>query len=251
MSTTKTDLNVQIEIAKTADEVFWAFEPMCQAFGVQTQDGVFMGTHPGWDTPLGKQKGAERLAARFAETTTNRDGKPNTVILLATVTDPATTGRRDIAGLAIWEQASVVPGYGDEPTEDEAADAHLSELYPDDPVQQNYWTAVMTAMHRQRWEVVRSKATASPPAIMALDVCAVDPKYQGYGIGKKLVEWGLKEAKARGDLEAVTEASVMGRRVYLKLGFEQDGPEIDFSAVDASVGKLPLPSLVFLRTRKP
>ncbi|KAM3510824.1 hypothetical protein MY11210_005545 [Beauveria gryllotalpidicola] len=250
MSTTKTDLKLQIEIAKTADEVFRAFEPMCQAFGVQTQDGVFMGTNPSWDTPLGKQKGAERLVARFTETTTNRDGKPNTVILLATVIDPA-TGRRDIAGLAIWEQASVVPGYGDEPTEDEAADADLPEIYPDDIIQQKYWTAVMTATHKQRWEVVRSKATASPPAIMALDVCAVDPKYQGHGIGRKLVEWGLKEAKARGDLEAVTEASVMGRRVYLKLGFEQDGPEIDFSAVDASVGKWRLPSFFFLRTRKP
>ncbi|XWX01427.1 hypothetical protein V2A60_009455 [Cordyceps javanica] len=250
MPTTKPDIDLQIKVVSTADEARAAFEPMCQAFGLQTRDGIFLGSNPGWETPVGRQKGAERLAARFAKTTTNRDGKPNTVFLLATAVDPA-TGDRVVAGMAVWEQASVVPGCGDLPTENEGDDLGVSELYPDDPAQQRYWSAVMGAMHRQRWEAVRSRAAASPPALMALDICAVDPKYQGYGIGRRLVEWGLEEAKARGDLESVTEASVMGRRVYLKLGFEQEGPEIDFNMDGGAISNIPLPSLVFLRTKKP
>ncbi len=250
MSITKPDLGLQIQVAKTADEAAEAFGPMCEAFGLQTQDTIFIGTCPGWDTPLGRQKGAERLGARFTKATTNLAGKPNTVFLLATVADPA-SGARVVAGMAVWEQCSSVPSHGDFPTEDEGADMGIADIYPDDVVQQKYWTAIMSAMHKQRWEVARSKAgTESPPAIMALDICAVDPRFQGHGIGKKLVEWGLEEAKARGDLEAVTEASVMGRRVYLKLGFEQEGGDIEYN-VDASLSSLPLPSNVFLRTRKP
>ncbi|OAA58138.1 Acyl-CoA N-acyltransferase [Cordyceps fumosorosea ARSEF 2679] len=250
MSTTKDHLDFQIQVAGTADEVAQAFEPMCHAFGHQTRDGVFIGTNPGWDTPAGKQKGAARLAARFTNATTNRDGKPNTVFLLATVADPAAPGLRAVAGMAVWEQASVVPGHGDPPTADEGADLSIQELYPDDPAQQRHWAAVMRAMHRQRWATVRAKAAEEQPALMVLDICAVDPRYQGRGIGAELVRWGLREARERGDLEAVTEASVMGRRVYMKLGFEQDGPETVFD-VDASVSSVPLPSIVFLRTKKP
>ncbi|KAJ4159995.1 uncharacterized protein LMH87_007930 [Akanthomyces muscarius] len=249
MSTKKPDLGLQIQVAKTADEASRAFGPMCEAFGVQTQDTIFIGTCPGWDTPAGRQKHADRLGARFTKATTNLAGKPNTVFLLATVVDPA-SGDRVVAGMAVWEQCSSVPGHGDFPTEDEGADMGIEEIYPGDPVQQKYWTAIMSSMHKQRWEVAKSKATESSPAIMALDICAVDPRFQGHGIGKKLVEWGLEEAKARGDLEAVTEASVMGRRVYLKLGFEQEGGDIEYN-VDASVSNLPLPSNIFLRTRKP
>jgi GNAT superfamily N-acetyltransferase len=246
MSTTRPDLGLQIQVATTADEASLAFRPMCQAFGVQTQDPIFIGTNPGWDTPLGRQQGAARHGARFTKTTTNIDGKPNTIFLLATVVDPA-TGDRVLAGMAVWEQVSSVQGYGNIPTEDAMG---IADLYPNDPVQEKYWTSMMSAMYKRRWEVSRSKATESPPAVMALDMCAVDPCFQGHGIGKKLVEWGLKEAKARGNLEAVTEASVMGRRVYLKLGFEQEGGDIPYD-VDRSISNLPPPSNVFLRTRKP
>ncbi|ATY62195.1 Acyl-N-acyltransferase [Cordyceps militaris] len=248
MSTTKPDIDLQLHVAKSADEASQAFGPMCQAFGVQTQDTIFIGTSPGWDTPVGRQRCAARLGARFANTTTNLAGKPNTVFLLATTAaDPgASTGDRVVAGMAVWEQCSSVPGHGNVPTEG----AGMADVYPDDPAQQQYWTAILRAMHSRRWEVARSKAAECPPAVMALDICAVDPRFQGRGIGQKLVEWGLQEAKARGDLEAVTEASVMGRRVYLKLGFEQEGGDIEYN-VDASLSSLPLPSNVFLRTRKP
>ncbi|EGX88108.1 GCN5-related N-acetyltransferase [Cordyceps militaris CM01] len=249
MSPAKPNLELQIEVAQTADQVLLAFEPMRQAFGFQTRDAVFTGTNPDWDTPAGAQQAAERFATRFTRATTNAAGKPNSLFLVATVADPATR-RRVVAGMALWEQASVVPGHGDAPTADEGEDLGVTALFPGDAPRQAYWTAVMGAMHRRRWEVVGSKAAACPPALLALDLCAVDPRFQGRGIGSRLVEWGLREAEARGGLEAVTEASVMGRPVYLKLGFEQDGPEMDFAGV-GEVGKTPLPSLVFLRTRKP
>lgn len=250
MSTTKPDIGLQIQVAKTAEEASQAFGPMCEAFGHQTQDPIFIGTCPGWETSAGRQKHADRLGARLTKATTNLAGKPNTVFLLATVVDPASPGDRVVAGMAVWEQCSSVPGHGDFPTEDEGADMGIEEIYPGDPAQQRYWAGIMSSLHRQRWALAKSKAAESPPAIMALDICAVDPRFQGHGIGRKLVEWGLEEAKARGDLESVTEASVMGRRVYLKLGFEQEGGEIEYN-VDASASSLPLPSNIFLRTRKP
>ncbi|KAJ6780091.1 hypothetical protein PWT90_01020 [Aphanocladium album] len=249
MSSQTPSLDLEIEVASTAEQVKESFGPMCEAFGAQTQDAIFMGLNPGWDTPDGRQKGEERLAERFTTRTFNRDEKPNTIFLNAIVVDP-TTKQRVVAGMAVWEQASTVVGYGDLPPEDEGADMGIEAIYPGDVVQQMFWTDVMASLHARRWQAVRDSAAVSPPAIMALDICAVDPRFQGHGIGSKLVEWGLEEAKARGDLEAVTEASVMGRRVYQKLGFEQEGPETVYN-VDASLSKYPLPSNVFLRTRKP
>ncbi|KAJ3493229.1 hypothetical protein NLG97_g4862 [Lecanicillium saksenae] len=248
MSSQKPSLDLKIEVVSTAEQVKEAFGPLCEAFGVQTQDAIFIGLNPGWDTPDGRQKGEERFIERFTSRTFNHDEKPNTIFLNATVVDPA-TNQRVVAGVAVWEQASTVVGYGDLPPEDEGADMGIEAIYPNDLVQQKLWTDVMTDLHASRWQAVRDNATSSPPAIMVLDICAVDPRFQGHGIGRKLVEWGLEEAKLRGDLELVTEASVMGRRVYQKLGFEQEGPETVYN-VDASLSKYPLPSNVFLRTRK-
>lgn len=52
-----------------------------------------------------------------------------------------------------------------------------------------------------------------------LDVLAVDPKYQGQGIGKALLQWGLDEADRLG-LITFLESTREGRPLYDKYGFE-------------------------------
>jgi GNAT superfamily N-acetyltransferase len=52
-----------------------------------------------------------------------------------------------------------------------------------------------------------------------LDVLAVDPSYQGQGIGKALLQWGLDEADRLG-LITFLEATREGRPLYDKYGFE-------------------------------
>lgn len=241
------------EIAVVTDpaDIISGFDPVCRAFCDQTRDAIFMGVNRGWDTPEGRRKAAEGMAARLTGVTHNLDNKPNTVFLKATVPDPENGGSPVIAGLAIWAQASVVPGHGDMPPANDGEAIGIAAIYPDDPAQQKLWGDVFGALHAQRWQAVRDAATSSPPALFVLDMCAVDPRFQGRGIGRRFVEWGLAEARARGDLEAVTEASVMGRRLYLKMGFEQQGTEIAYNVDTALVPGGLLPSNVFLRTRKP
>lgn len=82
---------------------------------------------------------------------------------------------------------------------------------------------------------------------MALDMCAVDPVYQRKGIARELVQWGLDEARRRGGLEAITEASSMGRHVYEKMGFQAEGPDIEY-AVDSEFESRKRPSNIFMRT---
>ncbi len=60
------------------------------------------------------------------------------------------------------------------------------------------------------------------------------------------MEWGLEEARRRGNLEAVTEASVMGRRAYERLGFRPQA-EIVYE-VDEEFRDRDRPSNLFMRT---
>lgn len=46
-----------------------------------------------------------------------------------------------------------------------------------------------------------------------------DPKFQGRGAGRKLVEWGTKKADEL-DLPAYLEASPSGHPLYLRCGFQ-------------------------------
>lgn len=251
MGTDTNPLDVKVEVIADANDLTQSFDICCHSFGEQTKDVIFVGLNPGWDTPAGKAAGAARFAARFPATTTNLAGKPNTVFLKATVSDPSSSrSERVIAGMAIWMQVSVVPGHGNYPPDDEGPAMDVASIFPGDEAKQKLWGDVMTGMHAQRRQLAHDKAGASPPAIFVLDLCMVDPQFQGMGIARKLVQWGLDEAKERGDLEAVTEASVMGRRLYLKMGFEQEGPEIDYGVDETLVG-MPLPSNIFLRTRNP
>ncbi|GJN66242.1 hypothetical protein PCL_11743 [Purpureocillium lilacinum] len=244
---------LKIELITDIRDLARAFDCTCEAFGRQTKDGIWTHLNPGWETPEGRQKAVDLLEKRWRSTTTDARGRANTVFLKATLPDESqqhqSESTRVLAGFAIWLQASAVPGYGDAPAEDLRQVMDLEAMYPGDEPSQRYACQIDASLHRQRIQVIKHKAetNASPPAIMVLDICCVNPKFQGRGVGKALAKWGVDEARARGGIEAVTEASVMGRRVYEKLGFRQEGPEIVYD-VDAEFADRGLPSNIFMRT---
>lgn len=247
---------VKVSPVTSATDLARFFDVTASALAAQARDGFFMAMNPGWDTPEGRAAGAERLARRFesssSSTARDRNGDPTTVFLKATVDDPASpnSGKEVIAGAAIWVQASMVDGYGEKPVTDLAEAMDLNELYPGDESQHAFLRQVDASLHGRRVEVVKEIAGSASPAVFALDLCVVDPAFQRRGIASQLVRWGLEEAKRRGGIEAVLEASSMGRHVYGQLGFEQEGGEIVYDVDERFRGR-DLPSNVFMRTGRP
>ncbi|KAK7756927.1 hypothetical protein SLS62_000943 [Diatrype stigma] len=258
----------------------------------------------GGESAGGRARCLARLVDRWRARTFDRHGNPNTVFLKATV--PATVpgssngsgssggrsngsgsgsgSRETIAGLAIWVQASFVPGYGDPPAGDLGA-TDLEALHPGNEREQRFLAQCYRSLVARRVDVVRAKQRAFlaatgaarggaagvvvddavaaaaaaaaaavagvvvAPSVMVLDLCAVHPAYQRRGIASRLVRWGLEEARRRGSgsaLEAITEASVMGRSVYERLGFRPVA-EIEYE-VDEEFQARDRPSNLFMRT---
>lgn len=239
--------DVRIELIDSEADFPPAFEASAQAFGHQARDAIWMGMNPGWDTPEGAQKASARMAKRWRGITKDHDGNPNTIFLKATVPDPDKPSRRVIAGLAIWQQCSMVDGRGEPVAEDTHVERDMGELYPGNEPEQRFLSQAMYSLHKQRLDLVRAIAATDRPSLLALDICAVNPKFQRRGIAGKLVEWGLAEAERRGGLEAVMEASVMGRPVYKRVGFEDDGAVV--YDVDEEFKGRDMPANVFMRSR--
>ncbi|CAF9922521.1 MAG: hypothetical protein GOMPHAMPRED_002593 [Gomphillus americanus] len=242
--------DVLVEKMTSTADLARAFEVNCAAFGEQTNDGIWSAIFPSWNSTIGKQQAISRLAARLESDSKNKDGEPNTVFIKATVPsrdDPSDV--RIVAGFAIWMQGSAVPGFGEKPLENEISNEELELLYPGDAKEQRYLRQLLVSLHQRRTQVIMEKADASPPAVFILDSCAVDPAFQRRGIATQLVRWGLDEAKRRGGLECITEASSMGRHVYLREGFEAEGPDMTYD-VDEEFTTRDRPPNVFLRTRK-
>jgi GNAT superfamily N-acetyltransferase len=238
-----------IELMASPEDIVAGYDVVSACFGDQTQDGMWMAFNPGWDTPEGKKAGAQRMVTRWNSITRDHNGDPHTVFLKATVpsSEDQPNDPRKVVGFAIWVQLSVVDGYGDKPVEDLSTVMDLNELYPGDKAEHDYLIKLNRSFHAQRTKVVKNKASSSPPAVFALDMCVVDPAYQGRGIAKELVKWGIAEAERRGNLELVTEGSIMGRRVYEKLGFKPQWPEIVYE-FDPQFESRSRPSNLFMRT---
>ncbi|XP_014562372.1 hypothetical protein COCVIDRAFT_32820 [Bipolaris victoriae FI3] len=193
---------------------------LSEAFGRQAKDSVWMLMNPGWDTEEGQAKHAKSLMKKWQSVTTNKDGLPNAIYLKATLPDPDQPGERRVVGMAIWRQLSFVEGYGDPFSDDMSAS--LNNL---DETKRRFATQMFRSLWKRRIAYMHEvrESGRNPPAIFTLDICAVDPAYQRRGIAAKLVEVGLAEAKKRGDLECTTEGSAMGRVVYQRLGFKDEG----------------------------
>ncbi|KAJ6568785.1 hypothetical protein B0H19DRAFT_1133946 [Mycena capillaripes] len=191
-----------------------------------TEAGDFQPAFICWDTPEGVARGARELADRW---TASRE-KADTQFLKATLAGPGE--ERIIIGMAIWVHASLVPGHGEA-----IRPADFTYLHPDNEPEERYLR-----------QLLEEKARPESPqkSAMVLDLLAVDPAFQRRGAASQLVQWGLDEAQRRGGLEAITEASKMGRLVYKQLGFrEVQGIEYK---VDEEFKERERPSNVFMRT---
>lgn len=239
---------LRIEVIQDAADFTGAFDCCARAFGEQIHDNIWITLSPGWDTPEGRAAGAARMAERWRSTTTDSAGRPNTVFLKATLPDPAGGAGRVVVGTAVWAQLSVVPGRGDPPSADLApTPAALSAMFGGDERAARLASQLWASLVGPRVALVRAKAGAEPPATWILDLCAVDPAFQRRGIALELVRWGLEEGRRRGGPESSTEASVMGRHVYRKLGF-QPVAEISYEIDEELRGGLEFPSNLFMRT---
>jgi GNAT superfamily N-acetyltransferase len=249
-----TPTDIHIEPVTSESDFPALFHVVASAFGRQTRDAIWLSINPNFGTPEGQQRGAASLATRWKHITKDRNGEPNTVFLKATVPDPGASakdgageGKRVIAGMAIWQQASFKPGYGDVPS-DKLPDADLDGL---DEKEKRFASQMFGTLWKRRIEYAREISESEKPAIFVLDMCAVDPAFQKRGIAGRLVQWGLDEAKRRGGLECTTEASRMGRTVYMKLGFKKEEGEMGNDMVwevDEEFRGRELPPNVFLRT---
>lgn len=241
---------VRLEPINNPEDFVRVFDLMALTFGQQTQDAMWMAMNPGWDTTEGRSAAISRLVDRWSSVTEDRNGRPNTIFLRALVPHPGSTDKEVIAGVAIWAQASMIQGHGDAPIPDLAKMVDLGSLYPQNPVEQKYICQLDKSFRRRRIEVISEIASSSSPSAMVLDLCVVDPSFQRQGVATKLVEWGLGEAKKRGGLEALLEASSMGRHVYRQLGFHQDGDEVHYD-LDEEFQSRDGPSNIFMRTGRP
>lgn len=242
------NIGLQIELIDVAEDFSQAFDCVCEAFGEQAEDGIWIAMNPGWGSPEGKKRGASRMMTRWHNMTKDNKGNLNTMFLKATVPNPEDARIRLIVGFAIWAQASSVEGYGELQPDDLEYSLDVEDIYPGNESEQRYLRQAVYSLHRRRREVIEEKRIAHPPAVFVLDICAVHPAHQRKGIAKQLVKWGLAEAQRRGNLEAITEASTMGRHVYEQLGFEPEGVDIEYS-VDSEFASRKRPANIFMRAR--
>ncbi|KAF4552910.1 Hypothetical protein D9617_8g049230 [Elsinoe fawcettii] len=238
---------VAVYPAKTEQDIEQGNHCISEAFGRQAKDAVWMLMNPGWDDVDGRRKNAQNMVKEWKSIPNDKNGCPNTIYLTASVQDPDQPNSRRVAGLAIWKQLSFVDGHGTPFTGD------MSEALKDyDETKKRFATQMFASLWKRRIEYLKQVSEPGsghdPPAIFVLDMCAVDPAFQRRGIAKKLVQWGLDEAKRRGNLECTTEGSAMGRGVYRKLGFKDEGVGDIVYEVDEEFRSWDKPPNVFLRT---
>jgi aminocarboxymuconate-semialdehyde decarboxylase len=240
-----TNDEVVVSPIETEEDIIQANHCISEAFGRQTKDAVWMAMNPGWDTEAGQTMNAQNMIKRWKSATTNNQGQPNTIFLKASLPDSTKPGERRVVGMAIWTQLSNVDGYGDKFTGD-----MTEALAGLDDTEQRFASQMFRSLWKRRIEYIKqvSESGRNPPAIFVLDLCAVHPVFQRRGIAGKLVAVGLEEAKQRGNLECTTEGSAMGRAIYRKLGFKDEGVGDIIFEVDEEFQTRDKPPNVFLRT---
>ncbi|KPI37068.1 uncharacterized protein AB675_3622 [Cyphellophora attinorum] len=176
MATAFTDISVSP--VTTEDPFPDLFAVTAAAFGGQTNDAFWTSIYPGWDTPEGSARGAERMKAGWRNMQHDKDGRPFTVMLQASTPTPDEQGRR-IVGVAIWCQYSVVDGWGVKPLEGSIDHIRekmgLAELYPDDEDRQRYVARGWQCLTADRCKAIQEASTREIPATFVLDILAVHP----------------------------------------------------------------------------
>ncbi|OBT39051.1 hypothetical protein VE00_10874 [Pseudogymnoascus sp. WSF 3629] len=236
-------IDVLVQPADSPDDFAQIYHCISEAFGRQIKDSIWIAMNSNWNSPEGQREGASKLLEHWQSSAKNKEGHPNTVILKATLPDPQDGFKLKIVGAAIWSQASFVDGHGDPPTDSPAGLVALA------PTERHFASQMYRSLWKRRVSLAREKAKSDSPAMFTLDTCAVDPAFQRRGVARKLVEWGLEEAKRRGGLECTTEASPMGRGLYERLGFGAEGAGEDLVyEVDEEFRNRDKPEILFMRT---
>lgn len=243
------------------------FSATADAFGNQTRDLLWRTFNPDWDKPEGIAAGAARVQDRVKGSAVDKDGRPAAVVLAGSIkvgnahTNDVEADGEDgwqFVGLAIWAQLTTVPGEGaviyEGPVEGRKEKLGVEKRFPESETMQLLLCKLDAGLHTLRDQALReiAKEGRSPPAAFTLDLCAVRPDAQGKGVAKALVRWGLDEAERRG-LECMTEASMMGRGVYEKLGMAPV-QQVEYGVDEEMLKKVgltlkDLPDNVFMRTR--
>jgi GNAT superfamily N-acetyltransferase len=208
--------DVRVQEVDSEDDMAGFYDVARSSFGLQTKDAFWLAMNSGYDTPEGFAANVEKQAKRWRST----HGKGFTYFVKAVVTDE--DGVERIGGATIWTEYSTDRNPPAEAL-DEVMDLEAS--FPGDETRQRYLRQLFRSFRRRRLEVIK-EAGKHGRSIMVLDVCCVRPEYQGMGLARRMVQWGLDLAATRGPdgkgLECFTEASDYGRPVYLKMGFETD-----------------------------
>ena len=267
LATASGDDGIQISplTEPTIEDFTGIFTTSALSLGRQTHDLFWTTFNPDYETDEGIPRGAEMLRHRWeiGFNSINASGERNAAFVVATVPRTGSDGAegaaaegREIIGAARYVQLSLDPKHGVVPPlneEDARTMLNVEVCAPGDPARQNYLTRLFLGSSLQRAGILKEKMDQhergeldGPPAVLALDLCAVRPAWQGKGIGKALVQWGNQLAQRRGNLECITEGSVMGRRVYAKCGYR----EVKESAIDVGNGEIVRTGTVVMRTGK-
>ncbi|KAF2171753.1 hypothetical protein M409DRAFT_17988 [Zasmidium cellare ATCC 36951] len=161
-------------------------------------------TFPSHDTPQGRSHGAHRFLLK-------RLSDPTIVYTKASINTPSSSSNDKIVGMARWHICE-----GEAPPEREYELPGGNPGYAGEE-----WEAykrLSDAFMAKRNRAIRD----SGGRIVVLDVLAVEPGFQGMGVGRRVVEWGVKRAGELGT-EVVVESSVEGRGFYERCGFEGRG----------------------------
>jgi len=212
--------DVRIELIKDEKDMRENVSCQYETFGQQTNNAFWHAMCPNADTEEGMEelvKGAEK---NF-QSKSAHNGKGHSWFLKAIVQDPK-TGKESIAGIATWTE--MIHSRNPVPTTMEKE--KLEKTYPGNESEQRYLNQMFQSFLRRRGELVE-EAGKEGRAVMVLDICVVRPQFQKRGIASELVKWGLRKAEEVGKdgqaIECITEASPMGKPVYVRLGFEPEG----------------------------
>ncbi|KAL4978841.1 acyl-CoA N-acyltransferase [Aspergillus desertorum] len=159
------------------------------------------------------QKSIETMAAQRES---SFDSEPHVKTFKAV---DSATGK--LVGLARW--AAYAEGQAVEKSIEEIVEARLASDIPErrDEVARDMYTAIQVG---KRELLGVGPLDSNEKGIMLqkrvdLDALFVHPDYQGKGIAKRLLAWGIEEAERLG-ADVYLEATEAGRPVYEKTGFQ-------------------------------
>ncbi|KAB5542472.1 acyl-CoA N-acyltransferase [Coniochaeta sp. 2T2.1] len=181
------------------------------------KDEINLNMFPHGPNPTPDRHRADRTRFR-AWMTLDRMVKPGGVSMI--VVDDEQDGR--IAGYAQWLRPAPPEGREPDPpmvTEEEAASAPFETEQKPPSFAEETLVEFLVAQKKEEERVLGPEGKKD---VWYLIILAVDPAYQGRGVGKMLVQWGVDQAKAQGK-GLFLSATPAGKPFYERIGLEDVG----------------------------